>query len=180
MDYANEDAAQTLLNFCENKDLHTKKVNAQDFVFEETVKMNCFYCEKYNHNWRCPPRLPPVDYTKLFKENDNIFFVYQSFRFTEDDFRSVRIDSTNIIHKSLLELEKELFQHGVPHVISFIGGSCKLCKNGCAPDRCKNPSLARVPLEATSMNIVKTAAKYDIAIKWPVKNELIRLGLIMW
>ena len=40
--------------------------------------------------------------------------------------------------------------------ISFIGGSCKLCKNGCAKDKCNNPGMARIPLEATGVNVIKS------------------------
>lgn len=38
-----------------------------DCVFEENVKMNCFYCGKYANNWKCPPNLPNVDYKKCLQ-----------------------------------------------------------------------------------------------------------------
>ena len=39
-------------------------INPKKIVFEERVKMNCFYCGRYGNNWRCPPHIPDVDYKK--------------------------------------------------------------------------------------------------------------------
>ena len=64
--------------------------------------------------------------------------------------------------------------------LSYIGGSCRLCKSGCGKDRCNNPYLARIPLEATGVNVVESARKYGISIEFPVKEFLIRIGLILW
>jgi len=48
-----------------------------------------------------------------------------------------------------LKMEKLLWEKNNSTAISFIGGSCKLCKNGCGSDKCNNPYMARSPLEAT-------------------------------
>lgn len=50
-------------------------IDPRDLVFEENVKMNCFYCGKYNNNWRCPPNLPDIDYQKMMQEFDAALFV---------------------------------------------------------------------------------------------------------
>ena len=42
----------------------------KEAVFEELVKMNCFYCGKYGRNWKCPPNIPDIDYPKMFSEFD--------------------------------------------------------------------------------------------------------------
>ena len=35
-------------------------INPKELVFEENVKMNCFYCGNYGSNWKCPPNLPDM------------------------------------------------------------------------------------------------------------------------
>jgi predicted metal-binding protein len=144
------------------------------------VRLNCFYCNKYGINWKCPPKIPQLDYQQVIKEYKNGCFVYKKFEIDAETYPSIRIESTNSLHKTLLEMEQILFSESGGLCLSFIGGSCKLCKNGCGVDRCNNPYLARIPLEATGINIVESAKKYNIYIKFPVKTSLIRLGLILW
>ena len=64
--------------------------------------------------------------------------------------------------------------------ISFIGGSCKLCKNGCGKERCNNPGMARIPLEATGVNVIKTLENIGIKVQFPIKDRFYRYGLIAW
>jgi len=149
-------------------------------VFEENIHLKCFYCGRYGRNWRCPPKTPSLDYQKIMSELDNRAFVYKRFAITSENKEDVRIESTNHLHKSLLAMERALFDAGKPTALSFIGGSCKLCKSGCGADCCNNPYEARMPLEATGMNIIKTAAKHGIRIDWPVVDNMLRLGMLLW
>ena len=150
-------------------------------VFEECVRMNCFYCGKYGRNWRCPPNLPDIDYPKMFSEYDEGLFVSFSFDVTDKaQYESIRAESSVILHKSLLQLEKWLYNHNRATAISFVAGSCKLCKGGCGKERCNNPYMSRSPIEATGMNVLKTAAKFGINVKFPTENTLMRIGLVLW
>ncbi len=46
-----------------------KLIQPQQLIFQEWVKMSCFYCGKYNSNWKCPPRLPEkIDFEKMVRE----------------------------------------------------------------------------------------------------------------
>ena len=153
----------------------------QEAVFEECVKMNCFYCGKYGRNWRCPPNLPNIDYPRMFGEYDDGLFVWFTFDVKDKvQFESIRTESSVTLHKTLLQLEKWFYNHNMSTAISFGAGSCKLCKGGCGKDRCNNPYMSRSPLEATGVNIVKTAKKFGIDITFPTEEKLMRLGLIMW
>ena len=165
---------------CEKEGLEMQLVDFSNLVFEERILMNCFYCGRYNNNWRCPPRIPALDFPKMINEFDNIAFVYKRYEITQENREAVRVDSTNHLHKSLLAMENVVFKSGIPTTLSFIGGSCKLCKNGCGEARCNNPYLSRTPLEATGMNIEKSAANYDIRIIWPTSNHILRLGMLLW
>lgn len=88
--------------------------------------------------------------------------------------------SSVTLHKLLLELEKWLYNHNSSNAISFIGGSCKLCKGGCGKDRCNNPYMSRSPIEATGINIVKSMKQYGVAVDFPTNQMLKRIGLLLW
>lgn len=168
--------------------LHSCNANAEgvlmdpkSLIFEEVAKQNCYYCGKYGTNWRCPPNLPQVDYPKMMVQFDCGMFVSVSYEFdSPESFDAVRSESSVVLHKLLLNLEKWMYRHNAPTAISFIGGSCKLCKGGCGKERCNNPYLSRSPLEATGVNVIKSARQYGIDIRFPPEKTLMRLGLLLW
>ena len=150
-------------------------------IFEENVKMNCFYCGKYGNNWRCPPNLPNIDYKKMMGEYDAGMLVAISYEYeSREEYANIRNESSVSLHKTILALEKWMWNHNKSNAISFIGGSCKLCKGGCGKDKCNNPYMARSPLESIGINIVKSAKKYGIDISFPTDKMLMRIGLIVW
>jgi predicted metal-binding protein len=151
-----------------------------DIVFEQNIKINCFYCGRYNNHWKCPPRIPEIDYKAMIHEFGNAAFIYKDFIINEENRDTVRSDSTNHIHKCLLNLEKYLYNHNISNSLSFIGGSCKLCKTGCGREKCNNPYSARMPVEAIGINIIKTLAKKGVNVDFPVISKMKRVGLIVW
>jgi predicted metal-binding protein len=156
-------------------------IDPKELIFEENVKMNCFYCGKYNHNWRCLPNLPDIDYEKMMQEYDAGLFVSLSYDITDlEDSNIIRNESSVTLHKLLLALEKWMWNHNSPNAISFTAGSCKLCKGGCGKERCNNPYMSRSPLEATGVNVVKSARKYGIDVRFPTNEKLMRIGLLLW
>ena len=88
------------------------------FIFEENVRMNCFYCGKYNRNWRCPPNLPDLDYRKMMGEYEYGLIVQIALEIRQqNDNEKIRNDSSVILHKVLLELEKWMYQHNSSNAI---------------------------------------------------------------
>ena len=171
-----------MLSFARNKgyNIQGKVIDSSKLIFEERVKMNCFYCGKYNMSWKCPPKLPQIDGKKMLSEFDNVAFIWLEMPIGEDNYTMVRNDSSVILHRALLECEKWLWENGNSTALSFIGGSCKLCKNGCAPHRCANPYQSRSPIEALGINVVKSAEIFGINIKFPPAEYMVRLGLLLW
>ena len=156
-------------------------IRPQDLIFEENVKMNCFYCGKYNHNWKCPPRLPDIDFKKMMSEYEHGLIVVMTCHIMrQSEYDKIRNDSSVIIHKILLELEKWMYDHNRPNAVSFIGGSCKLCKGGCGKDHCNNPYMSRTPIEALGINMIKSMKKYGITIEFPTNKIMKRVGLLLW
>ncbi|MDD4699570.1 MAG: DUF2284 domain-containing protein [Oscillospiraceae bacterium] len=156
-------------------------IDPKELVFEENVMMNCFYCGKYGNNWRCPPNLPNVNFPKMMAEFEAGLFVFLTYYpKNEEDYKNLRGEAALTLHKNLLMLEKWMYNHNSSTAVSFIGGSCRLCKNGCGKERCNNPYLSRSPLESTGVNIIKSAKKYGIDIKFPADQKLMRLGLLLF
>ena len=77
-------------------------------IFEECVKMNCFYCGKYGRNWRCPPNMPNIDYQKMFNEYDEGLFISYTYVYSDKvEFDNIRTESSVTLHKTLLDMEKK-------------------------------------------------------------------------
>lgn len=156
-------------------------IDPKELVFEENVKMNCFYCGKYRSNWRCPPNLPDIDYHKMVQEFDAAMFVVLTYDITNsEEYNVIRNESSVVLHKLLLNLEKWMINHNSSNALSFIGGSCKLCKDGCGKEKCKNPYMSRSPIEAIGINVIKSAKKYGVDIGFPADKKLMRIGLLLW
>lgn len=162
------------------KELRIKELPIDAMVFEERVKQKCFHCKNYNRKWTCPPRMNHIDYLKLFSEYENCAVIYCEMSVTAENFESMRNKTTNTVHRALLYLEQQLYNHNESMALSFIGGSCKLCKNGCGKDGCVNPYLSRTPWEATGCNVIKTLDKIGIKVKFPITDTLCRYGIILW
>lgn len=154
-------------------------INSEDIVFEERVKMICFYCGRYNKNWKCPPNIPQINYKKMFEEFNDVAVVYVKMK-VEENYENVRTDSSVILHKALLDCEKILWNNNRSEALSFIGGSCKLCKNGCGVNGCNNPYQSRSPVEALGINVLKTVEKYGMKLEFPIKEYMFRVGMLLW
>lgn len=161
-------------------DFRVASIDICDIVFERRNELLCFYCARYNNKWTCPPRIPKCNYEAVFSEYNNALLVCNEMRISDNHYEDERTESTIKLHKALLEAEAYLLKNGNATRISFIGGSCKLCKNGCAPDKCRNPYQARIPLEATGVNVIKTAEKVNIFITFPATDMISRIGLLLW
>lgn len=156
-------------------------INPSELLFEENVKMNCYYCGRYNNNWRCPPNLPDVDFKKMMAEYESGIFVWNEYVIdAKDDYTKIRNESSVILHKTLLKIEKWMWNHNCSNAISFGAGACKLCKDGCGKEKCNNPYKSRSPLEATGVNIIKSAKKYGIDLSFPTDKKFVRLGLVLY
>ena len=163
-----------------NKNINIYPICKDQIVFENRVLVNCFYCSKYNKQWTCPPNIPSIDYQKVINEYDNIIILGASYQTNKLNYSEIRIKSTNEIHTCLLKLEKVLWDNNYPMAISFIGGSCKLCKNGCAEDKCRNSGSARIPIEAIGINVIKTLKNINVEIDFSNDLNISRYGMLLW
>lgn len=165
----------------QSDNLEIFEFDLKEIIFEESVKLKCFHCKNYNLKHTCPPKINIVDYQKIFNEHNHALVVKVEYKFSsKEEFETVRKKSTNYLHKTLLKMEKYLWNQNESMVLSFIGGSCKLCKE-CDEKRCRNPYSARMPWEATGVNILKTLKNgLNIDIDFTSEDTLCRYGLIIW
>ena len=164
-----------------NDNFEVIEISTSQIIFEERVRLKCFYCNKYNHKWTCPPKIPALNYESIIRnEYSKGLLVKYKENINEDNFEQVRNSTTVKLHQALLKAEKFLYENNNTLVLSFIGGSCKLCKNGCNPEKCNNPQLARIPMEAAGINVVKTAQNVGYDIVFPIGDSLSRYGLLLW
>ncbi len=178
-----------MLNYNEIKEILNKinpslvvyPIDFDKIVFEERVKLKCYHCKRHNVNWTCPPKIPDLNYKKLLQEYDNMAVIIKHWEIDESsDIDAIRINSTNELHRSMLKAEKCLWEKGEVMTLSFIGGSCKLCKTGCGKERCNNPDMARIPFEALGVNVIKTMQNIGVDISFSIEKEILRIGLLLW
>ncbi len=150
----------------------------QEIIFDPRAYVKCFNCKNYNTKHTCPPEIPYLKYKEIILSYKVGLIAGVKEGFTKETFPKVRRDSTNKLHNIMITLEKEAFNLQNHFSISFIGGSCRLCPDGCAP-KCKHPDLARIPVEATGVDVIETLNKFGVNLEFPVKEKLYRVGLLM-
>jgi predicted metal-binding protein len=81
----------------------------------------------------------------------------------------------------MLELERTAFNAGNTFALAFVNGSCRLCEScNVKGGICLHPTQARIPEHAVGVNMVATAEKAGMPIRFPVQGhpELMALLLI--
>lgn len=152
-------------------------IRKDDLVFEERVRLKCFHCRNYGTKWTCPGRLPQLDFRKIISEYEHAAVVaYKASGTTAEDVRQAGV----ALHRAMLGLEAELFKRNNPLAVSFIGGCCELCKDGCNRQACAFPEQARIPWDATGCNVVRSLANIGIRVDFSSQEHLSRYGLIVW
>jgi predicted metal-binding protein len=185
-----------------------KVIQARDVAVENRVPLKCRAgCIGYGKKLTCPPYVPtPDEFRKILSEYryallvkfispavadpDVICSVYkywldpeapadkedQATKFWKDHF-----NGTGTFAPVMLELERIAFKAGNPLALAFINGSCRLCETcNVKAGICVHPTQARIPEHAVGVNMVKTAERAGMPIRFPVKGhpELMALLLI--
>lgn len=165
------------------KGITAYSLSPADVVFEERVRLGCFTCPKYNRRATCPPRIPDLNWMKMFREEyENGLLVLLSWAFGNKITADDRLASSVELDAILLTLESFLWERNCPLAYAFGGGSCKACEadGGKCLLQCPPEKQKRIPLEAIGVNVVKTCALVGVDVVFPPKNFFYRVGLLVW
>ena len=185
-----------------------KVIPATDVIVENRVPLKCRTgCIGYGKKLTCPPHVPtPDEFRKILGEYryallvkfispatadpDVICSIYRYWLDPEAPadkkekataFWKDHFNGTGAFAPMMLELERTAFNAGYPLALAFINGSCRLCETcNVKGGICVHPTQARIPEHAVGVNMVKTAEKAGMPIRFPVQGhpELMALLLI--
>ncbi|MBA3037501.1 MAG: hypothetical protein FP814_13550, partial [Desulfobacterium sp.] len=123
------------------------------------VRQKCrFGCKEFGKNLQCPP------YSMNNGETEEMLKSYSWCMLVED------MPPGRKFHKKLLNLEKRLFLSGYHKAFSFGAGPCPVCKKCPEDNTCRHPDKARPSMEASGIDVYKTAKAAGINLK-PVSEK---------
>ncbi len=123
------------------------------------VRQKCrFGCKEFGKNLQCPP------YAMNFWETEEMLKSYSWCMLVEG------MPPGSKFHKKLLNLEKRLFLAGFHKAFSFGAGPCLVCKKCPEDNICRHPDKARPSMEASGIDVYKTAKSAGISLK-PVSEK---------
>jgi len=185
-----------------------KVIPASDVAVENRVALKCRAgCIGYGKKLTCPPHVPtPDEFRKILAEYryallvkfispaeadpDVICSIYKYWldpaapadkKAEAEKFWKDHFNGTGSFAPMMLELERTAFNAGNPFALAFINGSCRLCETcNVKAGICVHPTQARIPEHAVGVNMVATAKKAGMPIRFPVEGhpELMALLLI--
>ncbi|WP_319540279.1 DUF2284 domain-containing protein [uncultured Methanospirillum sp.] len=184
-----------------------KVISASDVIVEDRVVLKCRAgCISYGKKLTCPPHVPtPDEFRRILSEYSSALLVkFISPAEADDDvicsiyrywldpkapadkkekatqFWKDHFNGTGSFAPMMLELERTAFNAGNTFALALVNGSCRLCETCNVNGLCVHPSQARIPEHAVGVNMVKTAEKAGMSIKFPVQGhpELMALLLI--
>jgi predicted metal-binding protein/choline kinase len=154
-------------------------IDTKSIVFDPRTRLLCFNCGRYGKKQTCPPHIPDIDYQTIIQAYSNALLISVRMNVSQEhNFETIREMSTNSLHKILLLLEKSAFRQNAYYATSFIGGSCKLCQGECG-EYCRHPQAARIPMEAAGIDVIRTAEKAGIHLRFPALDSITRIGILL-
>jgi predicted metal-binding protein len=156
---------------------------SEDVVFDIRATYQCRTCSHYGKCHTCPPEIPPMEYwQKLVRSYTQGELCISIWEYTKQTFDEVRYNSAKKLHEHLIQSEKECFNKNQYWAVSLVGGSCRLCPEGCG-DTCRFPQKARAAMEGAGIDVIGTCALAGYSLpKYPHPNSggtLARVGLLL-
>jgi len=133
--------------------LEAKVISAKTIAVSPWVRLKCqFGCGGYGERLTCPPYSPTPEQTKE---------VVKSYK------RAILIHGKEHVDvsKIAVKLEREIFLGGYYKAFAFGSGPCRLCSDCNIHKSCKNPDLARPAMEASGIDVFKTARSNGFKIE---------------
>ncbi|MEI6795753.1 MAG: DUF2284 domain-containing protein [Methanomassiliicoccales archaeon] len=169
---------------------------AEDVVVDDRVRLKCLVprCEHYGKNLMCPPNLPTVDEFRKALSLYKIAILVQC-RITnipmpegkelpmlagDKPYRIAMAHSMRSMAEILSALEKDCLGMGYRFALGLGGGACSYCAQCVGPGgECRHPFKARPSIEAMGVDVVATAAKAGVPIKFPATDDPVWTALLL-
>ena len=139
-------------------------IDPNEIVVAQWVRMKCMFgCDSYGRNAACPPNTPSIAECRAFFQEYRLATVFHFTKsFSEPEERQTWSRDVN---RSLVELERHVFNAGYPQAFLLFLDNCALCRE-CASTRasCRNKKLARPSPEGMGVDVYATVAKYGYPI----------------
>jgi len=164
-----------------------KLIPTRDIFVEDYVRQKCRYgCEKFARCFTCPPYAPTPDETRktLKNYNQGLLIEFTGLREIEAGKRGRTIrdkEEKRDVHEIMFELEKEAFLNGLYKAFAYAAGPCKICaicpaekaenSNEFSKKDCKNPLKASPSMEASGIDVYRTARKAGYKINVVKEGE---------
>jgi len=169
------------------------KLSREDLVIDPLTRIACIYCSQFNKTWSCPP-IGGFKIDTLFKKLEKYRNVYLIIFYFPELYHKVKFGKYEKLHielsRRVLLLESYCrkitmnimyrIQKNVNGLLFKTGGGCTKCDvcNYTFSKPCKYPHDLVYSPEACSINIYKTLSKLGIVFEHPVRNFIIKVGML--
>lgn len=150
--------------------------------FQDSVRIACSKCKRYNKSASCPPYIYSIEQYKIsLPKYKNGLLIIKKYKITDiTKWQELGRYSSEDIRKELTVVYTILRKQGF-HVSMFGAGSCKNCKICTIP--CSHPDKKLIPIEAIGLNVIRLVKKVTgKIIKFPVEKQgfFYRVGMILY
>ena len=172
-----------------------------DLIFTDPrVRLKCQVpiCPHYGRNMMCPPNtITPAEFAEALAKYDAAIIVQfdveldgpmlekvKAMPLTELEghtpYREVMNEPSKRMMEALGQLEQDAGRMGYRFAAAFAAGPCTLCETCAGPSGpCRNPFSARPSMEAVGIDVIATADKAGVPIKYPAVGKAIWTGLLL-
>jgi predicted metal-binding protein len=172
-----------------------------DLIFTDPrVRLKCQVpiCPHYGRSLMCPPNtISPAEFAEALAKYDAAIIVQfdveldgpmlekiNTMPFTELEshapYREVMDERSKRMMEALGQLEQDACRMGYRFAAAFAAGPCTLCDTCAGPSGpCRHPFSARPSMEAVGIDVIATADKAGVPIKYPAMGKAIWTGLLL-
>lgn len=187
--------------------IETGVIPAAGIIVENRGRFKCQSgCPYFGSSLVCPPHAPkPEEFRKVLDEYSQAMVVrFQTTATAQDEtacsmlrlmtdpdipecqredlrqfYETFGADCRRF-YLAMLSLEREAFRAGYPHAVALMPGPCLLCEtcsglNGA----CTHPTMRRFPADALGINLIRTAARAGMEIRFPFHGSPSSVGILL-
>ena len=159
-----------------------------DIVVDERVRLKCQIplCDSYRFNLMCPPHVPSVaEFRSALLRFSGAVLIQITEHLTKPTDNNPSADvfaPAKRLHQLIHLAEKQAFEGGARFATGLIGSCCRLCEE-CVAVRsgtsCRYPFRARPSMEAMGIDVMATAERAGLPLRFPVVHQVTWTGCVL-